>query len=528
MASAYSVAEPVPETAAPAAPATGAPAQVGAASDTPSDPRPVYAEPAGTGAGPIQSAPSAADASVAPTPAPPPAQPGGRSAPPRPPWWAVTAALVAIAAIVSGTAAQACSRATTTSWRHPHGGRRRRDDGAGRTRFARGARPGSAVEGLRGREPTGRRRDRERGLLQPAALARRIPRTAGRSPSIRTHRRSLRRTRRRASGGVAATGGRCDGTFWGGSGSWVHEGTPPKPGGDRFCYFDGDDAVMVWTHKKLGQPTHRDMAVAREGSTDHAALFNWWRFGTTGSARSASSHPSASQARLWAAEAARSRCANAVPVRGRSADSFAIAPCTTSASACGTSGRTAEASGGGSSRCATRPRTSSGRRTAEPRRGTRRRRRRVRRHRSRAGLLTPDQLRRDVVERAHHPARQRQHGRRALRQPEVGDRRGSVGSSITFEGFTSRWTIPCACSASSAEALGREPTVSSTESEPWPAISVPERAAVDVGDRQVVMVPRDPHIEDGDEVPMPHLLRDAGPRETPRYTESRDSRRFST
>ena len=55
--------------------------------------------------------------------------------------------------------------------------------------------------------------------------------------------------------------------------------TPPKPGGDRFCYFDGDDAVIVWTHKKLGQPTHRDMlATAREGGTDHAGLFTWWRF----------------------------------------------------------------------------------------------------------------------------------------------------------------------------------------------------------------------------------------------------------
>jgi serine/threonine protein kinase len=74
-------------------------------------------------------------------------------------------------------------------------------------------------------------------------------------------------------------GGRCDGTSWGGSGPWVHPGTPPKPGGDRFCYFDGDEAVIVWTHKKLGQPTHRDMlATAREGGTDHAGLFTWWRF----------------------------------------------------------------------------------------------------------------------------------------------------------------------------------------------------------------------------------------------------------
>jgi serine/threonine-protein kinase len=74
-------------------------------------------------------------------------------------------------------------------------------------------------------------------------------------------------------------GGRCDGTSWGGAGPWVHPGTPPKPGGERFCYFDGDEAVIVWTHKKLGQPTHRDMlATAREGGTDHAGLFTWWRF----------------------------------------------------------------------------------------------------------------------------------------------------------------------------------------------------------------------------------------------------------
>jgi serine/threonine-protein kinase len=74
-------------------------------------------------------------------------------------------------------------------------------------------------------------------------------------------------------------GGRCDGTRWGGAGTWVHPGNPPKPGGERFCYFDGDDAVMVWTHQKLGQPNHRDMlAIAREGGTDHAGLFSWWRF----------------------------------------------------------------------------------------------------------------------------------------------------------------------------------------------------------------------------------------------------------
>jgi serine/threonine-protein kinase len=83
----------------------------------------------------------------------------------------------------------------------------------------------------------------------------------------------------RAAAPKVANGGRCDGTFWGGAGPWVHEGTPPKPGGHRFCYFDGDDAVIVWTHERLGQANHRDiLAVAREGDTDHAALFNWWRF----------------------------------------------------------------------------------------------------------------------------------------------------------------------------------------------------------------------------------------------------------
>ena len=85
-------------------------------------------------------------------------------------------------------------------------------------------------------------------------------------------------TARREAAGVQ-DGGACTGTRWGGAGPWVHPGDPPKPGGDRFCYFDGNEAVIVWTHQRLGQPNHRDMlAVAREGGTDHAGLFNWWRF----------------------------------------------------------------------------------------------------------------------------------------------------------------------------------------------------------------------------------------------------------
>jgi serine/threonine-protein kinase len=71
--------------------------------------------------------------------------------------------------------------------------------------------------------------------------------------------------------------GRCDGAAWGGEGQWEHG--PGKPGGHRFCFFDGNDAVIVWTHEKLGQATHKDMlAIAREGGSDHAGLFGWWRF----------------------------------------------------------------------------------------------------------------------------------------------------------------------------------------------------------------------------------------------------------
>ena len=70
---------------------------------------------------------------------------------------------------------------------------------------------------------------------------------------------------------------------WGGEGKWFHNpgspGTPPAHGGSRFCYFDGTDVVIVWTHRKLGQPTHTDfLGIAREGGSDHPGLFGWWRF----------------------------------------------------------------------------------------------------------------------------------------------------------------------------------------------------------------------------------------------------------
>jgi serine/threonine-protein kinase len=76
--------------------------------------------------------------------------------------------------------------------------------------------------------------------------------------------------------------GSCNGVSWTGESAWSHNpvgGGAPKPGGRRFCYFDGNVAVIVWTHDKLGQTSHIDMlAVAREGGSDHPALYDWWRF----------------------------------------------------------------------------------------------------------------------------------------------------------------------------------------------------------------------------------------------------------
>jgi hypothetical protein len=70
--------------------------------------------------------------------------------------------------------------------------------------------------------------------------------------------------------------GKCNAFSWGGERQWLHG--PDKPGGRVFCYFDRDDAVIVWTHERLGQPSHRDiLAMARESGSDHANLTSWWR-----------------------------------------------------------------------------------------------------------------------------------------------------------------------------------------------------------------------------------------------------------
>jgi predicted Ser/Thr protein kinase len=82
---------------------------------------------------------------------------------------------------------------------------------------------------------------------------------------------------------VAPNQGKCNGVSWGGEGRWLHNpaspGAPPAHGGSRFCYFDGREAVIVWTHRKFGQETHTDvLGTAREGGSDHPGLYGWWRF----------------------------------------------------------------------------------------------------------------------------------------------------------------------------------------------------------------------------------------------------------
>jgi hypothetical protein len=69
--------------------------------------------------------------------------------------------------------------------------------------------------------------------------------------------------------------GECSALSWGGEHEWLHG--PRKPGGRFFCYFDGNDAVIVWTHRRLGQKSHKDILVtAREEGSDHVTLTRWW------------------------------------------------------------------------------------------------------------------------------------------------------------------------------------------------------------------------------------------------------------
>ena len=79
----------------------------------------------------------------------------------------------------------------------------------------------------------------------------------------------------RADAGVRRNSGTCSRLSWTGEAPWEHG--PGQPGGRLFCYFSGENAIIVWMHLRLDQPTHRDiLAVAMEGGSDHARLFRWW------------------------------------------------------------------------------------------------------------------------------------------------------------------------------------------------------------------------------------------------------------
>ena len=86
----------------------------------------------------------------------------------------------------------------------------------------------------------------------------------------------------RVQSGIGSNFGRCDRTSWSGEGAWLHNpeaGAPPKPGGRRFCYFQGNVAVIVWLHEKLAQTNHIDMiGVARASGSDHFNLYGWYSF----------------------------------------------------------------------------------------------------------------------------------------------------------------------------------------------------------------------------------------------------------
>jgi class 3 adenylate cyclase len=75
---------------------------------------------------------------------------------------------------------------------------------------------------------------------------------------------------------IRRNSGQCNAFSWGGERLWMHG--PGKPGGRVSCYFDGNDAVIVWTHERLNQPSHLDiMVTARESGSDHPGLTRWWR-----------------------------------------------------------------------------------------------------------------------------------------------------------------------------------------------------------------------------------------------------------
>jgi hypothetical protein len=72
--------------------------------------------------------------------------------------------------------------------------------------------------------------------------------------------------------------GTCNNVTWSGFGPWHHANG--DLGGRRYCFFDAKhQAVVVWTHERLGTPSHLDfMAIASDSSRGDNRLFSWWNF----------------------------------------------------------------------------------------------------------------------------------------------------------------------------------------------------------------------------------------------------------
>jgi hypothetical protein len=73
--------------------------------------------------------------------------------------------------------------------------------------------------------------------------------------------------------------GNCNNVSWNGFGIWRHQ-SDNKFGGQRYCYVDAGNTVIVWTHDRRNTPSHLDfIGIARLGGRGNGPeLYNWWNF----------------------------------------------------------------------------------------------------------------------------------------------------------------------------------------------------------------------------------------------------------
>jgi len=104
-----------------------------------------------------------------------------------------------------------------------------------------------------------------------------ISRFADRASLNKAYESELAREKTAGNAHVTPTG-RCDGAGWNGEGEWLF--SAGRPGGQRFCYFEGDFSVFVWSHPASpSEPDEPNTLIrTRAGSTDQGRLFAWWRF----------------------------------------------------------------------------------------------------------------------------------------------------------------------------------------------------------------------------------------------------------